>query len=385
MNKDVLYPDSESALLSPEWQEGWNFPSPSHNRRKGHCLGSVCGAVSPELANKLIYSFTKEGGLVLDMEAKGGSSLLEAMHLNRRSLGLDTDLRGIDLARLKTLKPNPSELDILHKSMDAFLHSCLTISHRPLLHTVFRQAVSTAAGIETPAVFYSFTLATQTILLMLSPNGWDDPVNGLSYECPFPLLKEKVQCVLETLRENVSSTHNTRPPLILQADENLLQRSPVLMTPENHTGVVDLVLTAPYFDQNKVGHDQHIPPLLSDSLNLAQQTLSGRIAADMRRDSTSEKPACMMQKVDRLNSFFANLKQYVDHAAAYLKQGGIAAWVVSEYDVSGIRFNTPEILSDFSVPVGMEHLYTFQGTGLTLDAQNKNNGDTEYVVIFRKK
>jgi len=118
---------------------------------------------------------------------------------------------------------------------------------------------------------------------------------------------------------------------------------------------------------------------------LAQQTLSGRIAADMRRDSTSEKPACMMQKVGRLNSFFANLKQYVDHAAAYLKQGGIAAWVVSEYDVSGIRFDTPEILSDFSVNVGMEHLYTFQGTGLTLDAQNKNNGDTEYVVIFRKK
>lgn len=76
----------------------WNFP------RRGDWAvhtGDYRGNWPPQLARALITKFTEPGDLVVDAFAGGGTSLIEAWLLNRRSIGLDISRIALETMRTR--------------------------------------------------------------------------------------------------------------------------------------------------------------------------------------------------------------------------------------------------------------------------------------------
>ncbi|MDO5068889.1 MAG: DNA methyltransferase [Neisseria zoodegmatis] len=84
-----------------EWLVEWTFKE----RRKSlaaHKIHRYPAVFIPELAEKIIKTFSKEGDLVLDIFSGSGTTLLEAMKLKRYSKGIELNPLGILISEVKT-------------------------------------------------------------------------------------------------------------------------------------------------------------------------------------------------------------------------------------------------------------------------------------------
>jgi len=76
----------------------WLFPNRS--KRRGHQL-EYHGNYIPQLATQLFTRYTKAGEIVLDMFLGAGTSVLEALNLNRKCVGVELKLDLVDYVREK--------------------------------------------------------------------------------------------------------------------------------------------------------------------------------------------------------------------------------------------------------------------------------------------
>src|SRR5438477_3762612 len=67
-----------------------------------HNLYKYPARFAPSFAREVIKAFSKEGDLVLDPFCGGGTTLLEAMSLERRTAGMDVSSLATFIARAKT-------------------------------------------------------------------------------------------------------------------------------------------------------------------------------------------------------------------------------------------------------------------------------------------
>src|SRR5262249_51724824 len=69
-------------------------------RRGRYAAGSIAhpGKMLPELARTIIRAYSSPGGLVLDPMCGIGTSLVEAIHLDRDAVGVELEPRWVELA-----------------------------------------------------------------------------------------------------------------------------------------------------------------------------------------------------------------------------------------------------------------------------------------------
>lgn len=72
----------------------------------------------PQIPKTLIESFSSEGDTILDPFCGGGTTLVEAVLLNRNAIGTDTNPVGILSAKVKSTKLNNEELQELKNQID---------------------------------------------------------------------------------------------------------------------------------------------------------------------------------------------------------------------------------------------------------------------------
>lgn len=94
----------------------------------------------------LIQQLSPEGGLVVDPFLGSGISALEAIHLNRRVVGIDINPAAVRLTRMLVSPPTATLLDKAFKRVsavvkEAVLESYATAQKRPATHYVWRNGV----------------------------------------------------------------------------------------------------------------------------------------------------------------------------------------------------------------------------------------------------
>jgi modification methylase len=81
-------------------------------QRTGHYLPASSthpGKMLPELARRLVVEYCPPGGLVADPMCGIGTTLVEAAALDRRAVGVELDMRWVDLARANLVHALPAE------------------------------------------------------------------------------------------------------------------------------------------------------------------------------------------------------------------------------------------------------------------------------------
>src|SRR5690554_2905906 len=82
--------------LKKEMTTVWSFPE--RGEWETHS-GNYRGNFAPQIPRNLILQYTKEGDTVLDPMMGGGTTLVEAKLLNRRSIGFDINPQALKLSR----------------------------------------------------------------------------------------------------------------------------------------------------------------------------------------------------------------------------------------------------------------------------------------------
>lgn len=100
----------------------WDFP-----RRGDWAIhsGNYRGNWPPQIPRNLIIRYTQEGDVIIDAFAGGGTTLIEAWLLRRRSIGLD-----ISKLAIQTMKANLSDMEELAKKDDRI---SLDSNYRPVV------------------------------------------------------------------------------------------------------------------------------------------------------------------------------------------------------------------------------------------------------------
>lgn len=376
-----IYDTSKAPLLSEGWLHGWDFSVPPSNLLQGHGLDDIPGGVTPALANKLILSLTRKGDLVLDLAARSGSTLLEAMHLSRRPVGMEPYPLAADLARLKSLRPSKEDLLQLEQAITEFFtllnqelaaKSLKKKKTSALLGSIMTRCTRTASD-SAIRIFQKMTqnMFSGSFRSFGSPNS--DNVASL---------ENKMRQLLSILRENSAIPYKTFEPLVILADGRERQNLPFLYAPESRSGLADLVLTAPVLNGMAEFEDtNHGVFSMAPSLQYPWKVLSGQIAALERQGVHA---AALRHLAKRVGSFYRRLQQYVENAAFYLRPNGMAAWVLAEHTVSQVDFPVLEALTEFSEAVGMKHFYTFEGINLISHGEVIYPSLKQYIAIFRK-
>ena len=100
----------------------WDFP------RRGNWAvhnGDYRGNWPPQLARNLIERFSREGDLVVDLFVGGGTTLIEAWLLRRKSFGLDISTLAVQTTR--------GRLDEMEDAARSSSEICLDLEFRPLV------------------------------------------------------------------------------------------------------------------------------------------------------------------------------------------------------------------------------------------------------------
>lgn len=97
----------------------WDFRG-VNTKSYTHGLHSYPAMFIPQLARRLLLSYSKEGDTICDIFCGSGTALVEARLLGRNAYGIDLNPFAIFLAKVKTTEIKP---DLLRKEYDALLNT----------------------------------------------------------------------------------------------------------------------------------------------------------------------------------------------------------------------------------------------------------------------
>ena len=82
----------------------WYFPNEFPSKDKIHGKEQYPGRFPPSIPRVFIEKYTEKGDFVLDPFAGGGTTLIEAMKLDRNSIGFDINPKAIEITNKKLLE-----------------------------------------------------------------------------------------------------------------------------------------------------------------------------------------------------------------------------------------------------------------------------------------
>ena len=386
--------------LDLDWLLEWTFK----DRRESllaHKIHRYPAVFVPELAEKIILMFSKEGDTVLDIFAGSGTTLLESMKLKRYGIGIEMNPLAILIANVKSkyldegllkngiiewkenfLKNNFKEHKIVNKDF--------------WFHEITNKSVSDAIGainqVENCHIKNFLKISLSEIIREVSycvHSGFKlhKDKKKVANEVYFDkeALLRKIQPVLErnllAIRElkNIE-TEKYKPKLFFHDSR--------LKCSEIAEGSVDLILTSPPYgdsrttvaygqfsafsselfelkglyegqirrlDNDLLGGDTKdidIAKFSSRSVTLRniQELFMGR--AELAKDVKAQK-----RTIDRLKdiiSFYKDLDKCIENGASYLKKDGFFVLVTASRIVHETKLHTDNIIAELSHSYGLK-------------------------------
>ena len=96
--------------------EDWDFAT-ANTTELTHGIHSYPARMVPQIANRLIHSYSRRGDMVFDPFCGSGTVLLEAYRLGRKSIGADINPLAVRISKAKTSRLSDREIDRLSQKV----------------------------------------------------------------------------------------------------------------------------------------------------------------------------------------------------------------------------------------------------------------------------
>lgn len=435
LNSTKLLPDLSNLIASDEWS--FINESRASTSTLTHSYHRYPAKFIPQLVDKLIQQYTKEGDLVVDPFGGCGTTLVESKLKGRRGIGFDIN----PIAKLITqTKITPIEPSIIERSQEQFLRSYASavisekISHHERLNYWFDNAT-----LEELDKIYS------------AINSITDLDAKRFYLCAFSHnLKNSSRWLMKSIKPTIDKEKKITDPFIsinrhlkqmirknelfyetLKDSGNIKSVSKVYQTDSTkkwpvEDGTIDLIITSPPYVTSYEYADLHQLSLLwfgSDPNQFKRwHNKFTKEFIDFRKDfiGTSSKP----KKIGDLNStiaqqivsdlmtinkplakdvanYFIDMKKVFNRMYLGLKPGGVAGVIIGNTALKGVNIKNAEVAVEQMLKAGFVDVdfikrdisskviapWRDSNTGKFTGLKNPNRHrvyEYEYVIIMRK-
>lgn len=377
-----------------EWLFEWTFKK-RDDPLEAHRIHRYPAVFIPELAEKVIEAFSKEGDLILDIFSGSGTTLLEAMKLNRRAKGIEMNPLAVLIARVKTQYIDEETLAAgLQEWETAFISNSYTtndITNKEFwFHDTTNDSVTDAVGaIES----IGNDLVKDFVKVCLS-----EIIREVSYcvHSGFKLHKDKKK-VSNELSYDKSELLNKIKPVIDRNTKAIIELKDIadnsikpniylndsrVKLDEIEDGSVDLILTSPPYGDSRttVAYGQFstfssellkltniydskprqldgdllggntkeidVEAMCSSSLTVRniQEIFLGRMM--LSKDNAAEKRS--RERLKDILSFYDDLDVCIKNASEYLKKEGFFVLVTASRIVHETKLHTDIIIAELA-------------------------------------
>jgi len=379
-------------------QVNWNFID-SNSTYLTHSIHSYPGKFIPQIPRNLIEIFSKEGDTVCDIFSGSGTTLVEAMLLNRNALGIDASPLACLISRAKTTCITVGEYESLlelvdytktfsqqimqgslfntgpfksrasrpdHKGIDFWFEPFIVEELAEIL-SLCKQLTSDSARTIALTAFSSIVVSVSKqdsdtrYVRKVKPN----ITQGSAFRRFGQVLKKNVEACW-VFSNTVSTT-----PKIQVIEANILDHPEV--------APFDLLVCSPPYPNAYSYHLYHASRMLW--LGMDQPKFKGEEIGSHRKYSSKGPNKATVE------TFKIEMENIFEWIFKYLRDGGRACIVVGNSTLSGETINNADIIADAARQHGFIEEYRItRDLQLNRKAFNPVIGKikTENIVILRK-
>lgn len=370
-------------LLQRKLDSTWDYRGES-TKIYTHGFHSYPAMFIPQIAKRLLETYSKHGDTVLDIFCGSGTVLVESMLLKRNSIGIDLNPLAIFIAKVKTTPLNPKVLQ------------------RSYFDLIFRIANIKLSELSKPNFFNIDFWFKEDVIFELAR------IKAAIDEIPNENVRNFFLIAFSETARYVSNMKHGEFKLVRIKNDKLTDYSPrVLETfrryaEKNISGMVDffqttgeeapmpriilgdsskeisiqadsvdcIITSPPYGDSRTTVAYGQFSRLSLQWLDLADNTsvtkidnslLGGKIVVSEKniQSNSLKKALSEIEKMDKrraeeVYSFYSDISPCLQNAHRLLKKGKHFCIVIGNRTVKGVRLPSDFILSEMCVPLGFK-------------------------------
>lgn len=357
----------------------WDFNG-AHTKTFTHGLHPYPAMFIPQVANRLLKSYSNEGDTICDIFCGSGTALVESRLLNRNAYGIDLNPFAVLLAKAKTTEIDPK---ILQKEYVKLLDSVDILKTKSIPQPTFFNIefwfkpevikkltrLKHAISDITNEKVRNFFLVSFSETARLSSNTKNSefklvriPERQLSNHNPdvFSLFKRKTERNIACMKEYFQSVNKKTWAEVIHGSST--ERNGI----ENES--VDCIITSPPYGDSRTtvayGQFSRLASqwvgLIDDGLQVDNILLGGKRTHDLLHQLNSEHLKNAVKEVaerDALRardvlSFYVDLEKCLKNAYRILKKGKYFCLVVGNRTVKQIQLPTDFIIAELAEKIG---------------------------------
>lgn len=365
----------------------WDF-SKANTKTYTHGFHSYPAMFIPQLARRLILSYSKEGDTICDIFCGSGTALVEARLLGRNAYGIDLNPFAIFLAQAKTTELDPH---LLQKQYSILLDSIskikLSETEKPKFfnitywfkETVILELAKIKKAIDQLAderVRGFFLVAFSAVVRKCSNT------KGGEFKL-VRILKDKLEThnpnVLETFKEFAEKNIQGMQDYWNDVDESSWTK-PIFGDSSKDNGIeresVDLIITSPPYGDSRttVAYGQFsrlslqwLGTVGEETPKIDKKLLGGKPTRDLQNGLRSEYLTETLEKIANRDerrardvlSFYVDLEKCLHQAHRILKKNRYFCVVIGNRLVKQVRIPTDFIIAELSENIGFKLMDIF--------------------------
>lgn len=401
----------------------WDFRG-EKTKSYTHCLHGYPAMFIPQVARRLISTYSKQGETICDIFCGSGTALVESRLLGRNSYGIELNPLAILIAKVKT---NPIDYLLLQKVYLALLDSIravkLTNSNIPKFTNVDfwfkKQVINDLAKIKKcinkidEAKIRNFFLVAFSETVRCTSNVrkgefklFRIPEDDLKDYCPNveAIFRSKCERNIVGMKEFSESIDHKTWVKILHADSTKKYNV--------EDGSVDCIITSPPYGDSRttVAYGQFSRLSLQwldisfrDDANVDKHLMGGLVNPEIKNELKSKTLRGALEVIEKADckrarevlAFYIDLNKAIMQARRILKMGGCFCVVIGNRTVKKIKLQTDYIIAELANNLGFKTEDIFvrnipskhmplRNSPTNISGQLEETMQKESIVILRK-
>ena len=399
---------------------GWDYRT-ANTKEYTHGIHPYPAMMIPQVARRLIRTYGLEGGVLFDPYCGTGTTLLEGMMANHRTIGTDLNPLARLIAKTKTTPINLAHLDDAIESFSNFdVETVCDFPDVPNVDYWFSANVQEALGsilkyiddLDSPHVADVFRAAFSLTVRKVS---WTRDPEFKLVRMPREQMEthdpDAFKVMTGILRENRNAFSSLGSKLDGAPAPSIYDFNTVTAIPESLVAPqsVDVVVTSPPYGDSRTtvayGQFSRLSAqwLGYENANRIDQMLMGgalcpediRFGIPVLDDVIDTIAIADTKRAGEVVSFFTDYSASIANLSEVVKPGGYTCYVVGNRTVKGVEVPTAEATAAFFETHGFRHIETFRRNIPNKRLPSKNSPSnvpgelgrtirTESIVICRR-